>query len=428
MDQPKRNISPAMAGVLSFVFAGAGQFYCGRRRKAAAFAAIEAAFIIALATFIWPRLRGLVTLQPTAGLVDSRHILLAGILAAMASAVYVWFHLWNIVDAARGAARRAPGIGHTRAAETSRLIRGLSPYAFIAPAVVFAGLVIVVPLIFGIALAFTNYSLYNCPPAKSFSWVGLANFKRLLTGGSSWRAQLSMVLGWNLFYATAGTVLAFAAGFMLAMALEDARIRGKRAFRAILMLPWAVPATVSVMVFFGMFNTSFGPINAMLSSVGLKAVPWFQTKNWARAAVIIAHVWISTPFNLSIVSAALQSVPREVYEAACVDGARGWQQFSFITFPLVMSVVAPVAVLMFAGNFNNFGIIYLLTSGGPAVAGSRGAGATDILMTWIYNLAFQQLQWSMASALAVLVFIFVVILSMVNFRLSGVLRDLRMEE
>jgi len=102
--------------------------------------------------------------------------------------------------------------------------------------------------------------------------------------------------------------------------------------------------------------------------------------------------------------------------------------FSKMTFPLLMSVVSPIALLTLAGNFNNFGIIYLLTGGGPAVAGSKGAGATDILMTWVYNLGFQQLQWSTASALAVLVFIFVVVFSMINFRLSGVLSQLKQEE
>jgi len=214
----------------------------------------------------------------------------------------------------------------------------------------------------------------------------------------------------------------------LALALQTHGLRFRRVFRMILMLPWAVPATVSIMVFLGLFNTSFGPINALLRSMGLRGVPWFQQRFWARASVLIAHVWISTPFNMSIISAALQSIPEEVYEAALVDGASRGHVFSRITFPLLMSVVSPIALLTLAGNFNNFGIIYLLTGGGPAVAGSKGAGATDILMTWVYNLGFQQLQWSTASALAVLVFIFVVIFSMINFRLSGVLSQLKQEE
>jgi len=299
---------------------------------------------------------------------------------------------------------------------------------YIAPSLLVAFFVIVIPLAFGIALAFTNYNLYHCPPAGRFDWIGLENFRRLLKPGSLWKDQLDMVLVWNIVYALLGTVLAFLCGLALSLMLENRHIRFKGAFRTILMLPWAVPATVSIMVFFGLFNTTFGPINEILKNIGLKAVPWFQDRTWARVSVVLTHVWISTPFNLSVISAALQSIPEEIYEAATVDGASPWQSFSKITFPLLMSVVAPILVLTLAGNFNNFGIIYLLTGGGPAVAGSKGAGATDILMTWVYDLGFQQLQWSIASALAVLVFIFVVVFSLINFRLSGVLRQLREEE
>jgi len=350
---------------------------------------------------------------------------------------YAWFHVANITDAVRSASRahaaRRPG-APAPSASTVRKQAGvlggtaLTPYLYIAPSLISAFFVIIVPLVFGISLAFTNYNLYHCPPAGRFDWVGLTNFAKLLKPGSTWRSQLDMVLIWNVTYAVLGTVLAFAAGMGLALALQTHGLRFRRVFRMILMLPWAVPATVSIMVFLGLFNTSFGPINVLLRSLGLHGVPWFQQRFWARASVLIAHVWISTPFNMSIISAALQSIPEEVYEAALVDGASRGHVFSRITFPLLMSVVSPIALLTLAGNFNNFGIIYLLTGGGPAVAGSKGAGATDILMTWVYNLGFQQLQWSTASALAVLVFIFVVIFSMINFRLSGVLSQLKREE
>ena len=144
--------------------------------------------------------------------------------------------------------------------------------------------------------------------------------------------------------------------------------------------------------------------------------------------MVLTYVWLAFPFNMVVISAALQSIPSELYEAAKVDGASRWDCFVTITFPLLMSVIAPIMILVFAGNFNNFGLIYLLTGGGPAIAGSKGAGSTDILMTWIYNLAFQQLQWAYASALAIIVFIIVVALSIINFKISGVFKQLTKEE
>ncbi|HOL50861.1 MAG TPA: sugar ABC transporter permease [Bacillota bacterium] len=427
------NPHPQVAGILSALLAGAGQAYNGQRRKGIAYMAVEAVFLVLLFTVLRDPLYGLVTLNPVGRFVDSRHILLAGIIAAFVVAIYAWFHIANIVDAVRTASsirkRHALPDDMQRIHPEYRTPAGtIAPYLYIAPSLLVAFFVIVIPLAFGIALAFTNYNLYHCPPAGRFDWIGLENFRRLLKPGSLWKDQLDMVLVWNIVYALLGTVLAFLCGLALSLMLENRHIRFKGAFRTILMLPWAVPATVSIMVFFGLFNTTFGPINEILKNIGLKAVPWFQDRTWARVSVVLTHVWISTPFNLSVISAALQSIPEEIYEAATVDGASPWQSFSKITFPLLMSVVAPILVLTLAGNFNNFGIIYLLTGGGPAVAGSKGAGATDILMTWVYDLGFQQLQWSIASALAVLVFIFVVVFSLINFRLSGVLRQLREEE
>ncbi|MGI6132067.1 MAG: carbohydrate ABC transporter permease [Bacillota bacterium] len=429
----RSNPKPQVAGVLSALLAGAGQIYNGQRKKGITYAAVEAVFLVLLQTALRDPLYGLVTLDPVGRFVDSRHILLAGIIASFVVAIYVWFHIANIVDAASTASSIRSR--HALPEDVRRIrtedwapMRTAVPYIYIAPSILVAFFVIVIPLAFGIVLAFTNYSLYHCPPAGRFDWVGLTNFKKLLKPGSLWQGQLTMVLGWNIAYALLGTGLAFASGLGLALILQNRHIRFRGAFRAILMLPWAVPATVSIMVFFGLFNTTFGPVNEILRSMGLRAVPWFQHRTWARVSVLLTHVWISTPFNLSVISAALQSIPDEVYEAATVDGASPRQSFARITFPLLMSVVAPILVLSLAGNFNNFGIIYLLTGGGPAVAGSRGAGATDILMTWVYDLGFRQLQWSTASALAVLVFIFVVIFSLINFKLSGVLSQLKTEE
>lgn len=414
---------PFVAGLLSVPMAGLGQMVFGRGTRGALFALIEVLFCVLYFRVLALPLARLGTLGTRPGVDDSRQILLAGILAAMVALMYGSFHVYNVLDAARGAR------GQRQASRRVRLrsFGAVSPYLYTAPAFAGATLVILVPLVFGICLAFTNYNLYHSPPANLFSWVGFENFKRILSPLSPWRAEFLRVFVWNITWAVLGTTLAFGVGLGIALALLNPGVRWRSLFRAILMLPWAIPATVSIMTFSGLFNTTFGPVNQILKSIGLRAIPWFQDPFWAKIAVLLTYVWVGFPFNMAVSSAALQSIPTELYEAARVDGASAWDCFARITFPLLFRVVAPVLVLSFAGNFNNFSIIYLLTGGGPAVPSSRGSGATDILITWVYNLGFQQLQWSYASALAVIIFLIVVGMSMLNFRLSGAIMQLQGE-
>jgi arabinogalactan oligomer/maltooligosaccharide transport system permease protein len=265
------NPHPQVAGILSALLAGAGQAYNGQRTKGIAYMAVEAVFLVLLFTVLRDPLYGLVTLNPVGRFVDSRHILLAGIIAAFVVAIYAWFHIANIVDAVRTASsirkRHALPDDMQRIHPEYRTPAGtIAPYLYIAPSLLVAFFVIVIPLAFGIALAFTNYNLYHCPPAGRFDWIGLENFRRLLKPGSLWKDQLDMVLVWNIVYALLGTVLAFLCGLALSLMLENRHIRFKGAFRTILMLPWAVPATMvsawypTLIYTFPSLLALFGPI------------------------------------------------------------------------------------------------------------------------------------------------------------------------
>lgn len=407
--------SHILAVALSIICPGTGQLLLGQIKRGFAFLGITALFISSYFLLIDELIHAFFTLNSFNNVHDSRHILLIGIISLCVVAVYLLFHVFNVIQIIKSLKR----------VENQSCVRiRLRPYFYISGSVLLVFLVIFIPFLFGVALAFTNYNLYHSPPQSQFEWVGLANFRRLFRVSSPWWSQFKAVFLWNITYAVLGSFISFSVGMLLSIILNNPRIRGKKFFRTVLFLPWAIPSTISIMVFSGLFNTNFGVVNQILESIGLHAVPWFQNKFFARVAVIFVHVWISTPFNIAMASAALKSIPDQLYEAAKLDGANRLQTFFKITCPLLMKILAPIFILMIAGNFNNFGIIYLLTGGGPAMVGSRGVGGTDILMTWIYNLGFSQLQWAMASALTVIVFSFVVVFSLINLKLSGAISQI----
>lgn len=409
------NCSHLLAVVLSIICPGMGQLLLGKIKKGLSFLGITALFVSAYFLVIRKPIHAFFTLSSFGNVYDSRHILLVGIISLCVVTIYLLFHISNVVQI----------VTLLKGTENKRRVAiRFKPYFYISGSVFLVFLVIFVPFLFGIALAFTNYNLYHSPPRSHFEWVGLANFTKLFRTSSPWWSQFKAVFLWNITYAVLGSFISFSVGLLLSLVLNNPRIRGRRFFRTVLFLPWAIPSTISIMVFSGLFNTNFGAVNQILESIGFHAIPWFQNKFFARVAVILVHVWISTPFNIAMASAALKSIPNQLYEAAKLDGASRLQAFFKITCPLLMKILAPILILMIAGNFNNFGIIYLLTNGGPAISGSRGIGGTDILMTWIYNLGFSQLQWAMASALTVIVFAFVVVFSLINLKLSGATRQI----
>ena len=248
-------------------------------------------------------------------------------------------------------------------------------YLWLAPGTLLVIFVALFPVFFGMSLAFTSYDLFNSPPARLVKWVGLQNFVDLFSI-KSWRGTMTSVLQWNIVWAIVSTFTSFAAGFGLALLMNREDIRFRTFFRTAFILPWAMPSFISALVWTGLFNTTFGPINEVLGYLGVSPIPWLSNAMWARIALFIVNVWMGFPFQMVLCLGILQGIPRELYEAAWVDGATERQGFWYITLPSVLYAVGPMLILQLAGNFNNFGLIYLLTGGGPTVFGNRGAGAT----------------------------------------------------
>ena len=213
----------------------------------------------------------------------------------------------------------------------------------------------------------------------------------------------------------------FALGLLLALALNKP-IRGRRVYRSILILPYAMPSIMSILIWGGMFNTEFGAINEILG----RQIAWFQDPNFARAAVILVNLWLGFPYFYLVSSGSLQAIPTELLEAAAIDGANPRQVFRKVTLPLLLQILSPLLIASFAFNFNNFNLIYLLTGGGPKnQLDGEIAGATDILISYTYQIAFgsnvQDL--GLASAISVIIFVIVASISLYGVRKSKVLES-----
>ena len=291
------------------------------------------------------------------------------------------------------------------------------PHFYILPALILMCLLSFVPNLYSVYLAFTNFSLFHY---SDFEFVGLKNFYKIL--GSSEVKTFLRVTVWTLAWAFFSVIFAAIVGLFLAIPLNKEGLKGAKIYRTLFIVPWAIPAFISVMMWRGLFNTSSGQINALLGILHIEPIPWLDEPVWACISVLMVNVWLGYPFMMTICLSALQSIPKSVYEAADIDGASNWLQFQAITLPLLKASLLPVLISNFAFNFNQFAAIYLLTEGRPAVAGSD-AGATDILITYSYKLAFNLYQYGIACAYAIIIFLVVASISGINIKLTGAFDD-----
>ena len=250
--------------------------------------------------------------------------------------------------------------------------------------------------------------------------IWFENYTKLFTE-ERLRGPLISVFIWTITFATLSVLTTFALGLLLALALNKP-IRGRRVYRSILILPYAMPSIMSILIWGGMFNTEFGAINNLLGT----DIAWFQSPTFAKFAIILVNLWLGFPYFYLISSGALQAIPSELLEAASIDGANPRQIFRQITLPLLLQILSPLLIASFAFNFNNFNLIYLLTGGGPrAELDGELAGATDILISFTYKIAFggavQDL--GLASAISLVIFVLVASISLYGIRKSKVLES-----
>jgi arabinogalactan oligomer/maltooligosaccharide transport system permease protein len=243
--------------------------------------------------------------------------------------------------------------------------------------------------------------------------VGFQNFGTILHDPLI-RGPFLRVFVWTFAFAILSVLLSFSLGLFLAIALDKSGMRFQRGYRSLLILPYAIPSFLSLLIWAGLLNDDFGVVNRLFHT----NIPWLFDANWAKVSVILVDLWLTFPYFFLVSMGALQSIPGELTEAAHVDGGGAWQIFRRVTLPLLLVATAPLLIASFAFAFNNFGAIYLLTGGGPATGGSSIAGATDILITYTYKLALASgkgQDFGLASAISIIIFLIVASISGVTF-------------
>ena len=253
--------------------------------------------------------------------------------------------------------------------------------------------------------------------------IGLANFRAVLTDPLI-REPFVRVFVWTFLFALSIVLVSFAIGLFLAIVLDKPTLRFRRVYQLLLVIPYALPGFLAVLIWGGLLNDDFGIVNNVLHT----QIPWLFDPWWARFSVIAVSVWLTVPYFLLVSLGALQSIPSELVEAARVDGGGGWSIFRRVTLPLLLVVVAPLMIASFAVNFNSFVTIYLLTAGGPPSEDQSIAGATDILITYTYKLAFEAGKgndFGLASAVSIFIFLIVAAITGGAFWRTGTLENVR---
>jgi len=411
------NHNPTLALILSLI-PGLGQVYNKRYIKGAVIFVLFAAFVIVMHDFMTTSLQGLITLGEIERVHDSRVFLSQGIISLIFLTFFIVFYVLNLQDARRDAIKIKRGWKVTGVIEGFKNAWDAGfPYLLVSPGLLLLIFVVLFPLLFMGFLAFTNYNLYNAPPRHLLEWVGFSNFANLFTI-SEWRTTFVSVLSWTLIWTFMATTLSIVLAMFLAVMTNDKRLKFKKLIRTLLILPWAVPAFVTIIIFSALFNDNFGAINAdIIQPLFGVTIPWLTNATWTKVALIMIQTWLGFPFIYALFTGVLQGISSDWYEAADMDGATRWQKFRHITFPHLMFATGPLLITQFTGNFNNFNIIYLFNNGGPPVRG-QSAGGTDILISWIYNLTFTNSQYSMAAAISIILGIIVATFAFFQFRRS----------
>ncbi|MDB4953212.1 MAG: putative sugar transporter, permease protein/periplasmic sugar-binding protein [Myxococcales bacterium] len=287
-----------------------------------------------------------------------------------------------------------------RTGATDRLAAALARHrvavAFLTPAAIAMLVLVAAPFVIGILLGFYDHH------HGTWTFVGIRNFTEILSGdGKPLDDPLNFwfILGVTVLWTVANVAMHVTIGVLLALLLSRKWIFGRGIFRMLLILPWAIPNYITALIWKGMFQGEYGAVNSLLHAVGLSDVSWFSSWATAFSANVITNTWLGFPFMMVVALGALETIPKELYEAASVDGATAWQRFRHITLPHLRPALGPAVALGSIWTFNMFNVIYLVSAGQPG-------GATNILVTDAYRWAFERGErYGMAAAYATIIFL-----------------------
>jgi arabinogalactan oligomer/maltooligosaccharide transport system permease protein len=368
---------------------------------------------------------------------DNSIVLLGfGLIALVIVVLFLAAYVYNIRDA-YNSRKKFLETGKTESFKeyVSRVWERFFVWIIISPAILLVLFFTAIPFLFSFSIAFTNYNYKIALGVGLVNWSGIESFQYAFQD-AGWLSIFVQVFLWTAFYAFMSSVTVYFLGFFNAMVVESKYVKGKRFWRTSMIIPWAIPAMISLMVFRNAFDPD-GLINQVLIATGqMKNVStflfniglqgqidtpifWFDAiynGRLAKFVIILVNLWLGAPYFMMLIAGVLNTISGELYEAADIDGANGWDKWRNITLPLVIRATIPVIVTTFTFNFNNFGAIFFLTGGGPAwdpdliptsmrITGGT-PGQTDILISWIYNLSFNgdKAHYNLAAVYSMVIF------------------------
>jgi arabinogalactan oligomer/maltooligosaccharide transport system permease protein len=283
------------------------------------------------------------------------------------------------------------------------------------------------PTLFMIFIAFTNFDANITPGQQLFTWVGFKNFAGIFGGTGEIAVRFWPVLSWTMTWAFFATFSNYTAGILLALLINKKTVKFKKVWRTVFIMTIAIPQFVSLLAVRNLLS-EFGPINGMLLNMGLidNPVRFLSTATNAmtpRVMVLLINLWVGIPYTMLMTSGILMNVPQDLYEAATVDGASKRQLFKHITVPYIIFVTTPYLITSFVGNITSFNIIFLLTGGGPSLKAGYVAGSTDLLVTWLYKLTIDNNEYNIGSVVAIMTFIITATGTLLSYRKSKAYKE-----
>ena len=418
---------------LSHLIMGFGNFYHKQFAKGLIYLLLEAGFILLMVLcpmvnntpLGYKALVNFRTLGTQAGDIftkadDSMLMLLFGVMTMGIIVLFFLVYLSNLASAYKAECeKRTKGKVPSFRDDLRELVDNRFHVTLLTPTFVGVTFFTIMPTIFMIFIAFTNYDSSHQGEVL-FDWVGLENIRHLMTRTGEIGQRFFPVLSWTVVWTVFATFTCYFGGIFLGILINKKGVRFKTMWRTIFILTIAMPQFVSLLAIRNILG-ELGPVNTMLVNWGVLKEPLSFLMNSdsilrTRVTIILTNFWIGVPYTLLMTSGILLNIPADLYEAARIDGAGPFRCLVKITMPYIIFVTTPYLISSFIGNFNSFNVIYLLTNGRPSVPGGYKAGATDLLVTWLFKLSVDEREYNLGALIGIMTFICTSIITLVTYR------------
>ena len=426
---------------VSHLIMGFGNFYYKQIVKGLIYLLFEAGFVLLMVLcpkvndtpLGYKALKNFITLGTEEGDIftkadDSMLMLLFGVVTMGIIAVFLLLYLSNLASAYKAECdtRSKKGRATTFKEDLKELLDNRFHIMLLTPTFIGVMLFTILPTVFMIFIAFTNFDSSHQGEVL-FDWVGLANLNGLLTKSGEIGQRFFPVLGWTFTWTVFSTFTCYFGGILLGILINKKGVKFKTLFRTIFILTIAMPQFVSILAIRNILG-ELGPFNTLLIKMGFLTEPLSFLGNSdnvlrTRVVIILTNFWIGVPYTMLMTSGILLNIPADLYEAAKIDGAGPFRCLVKITMPFIIFVTTPYLISSFIGNFNSFNIIYLLTEGRPNAVGGYKAGATDLLVTWLFKLSVNEREYNLGSLIGILTFLCTSTITLITYRHSKAYKE-----